>query len=156
MVMSLSVGENVNRWGRERQSPVTITPIACHENVNLLSRERHALKTQHLVPVLYLMSWSDQLLGFFMIHGIPGILINCCFSSKWCGFWWDFVSITLKNLNYQLNKIKIQTKGLTTGGMILYLCTRTQGWFPKQGWGLCNKPQVLSIKNSQLCLQIQL
>ncbi|WP_256387825.1 MULTISPECIES: hypothetical protein [Prevotellaceae] len=34
MVMSLSVGENVNRWGRERQSPVTITPIASHENVN--------------------------------------------------------------------------------------------------------------------------
>ena len=32
MVMSLSVGENVNRWGRERQSPVTITPIASREN----------------------------------------------------------------------------------------------------------------------------
>ena len=31
-VMSLSVGENVNRWGRKRQSPVTITPIASREN----------------------------------------------------------------------------------------------------------------------------
>ena len=38
--------------------------------------------------------------------------------------------------------------------MILYICTRTRGWFSRPGRSLCNKPQVLLIKNSHLCLQI--
>ena len=35
--------------------------------------------------------------------------------------------------------------------VMLYLCTRTQGWFPRY---LCNKPQVSQIKSTYLCLQL--
>ena len=101
------------------------------------------------------MSWSDRYSDSFYYPRNTDTLIDSLSLAKNVSMFIIFnCLVILKNLNYQLNKIKFEVKDLTTGGVILYICTRTRGWFSKPGRSLCNKPQVLLIKNSHLCLQI--
>ena len=70
----------------------------------------------------------------------------------------------LKNIDYWLKNGQCWTKLDNVGQcwtmldkvghldfVMLYLCRRTQEWFPRY---LCNKPQVSQIKSTNLCLQL--
>ena len=79
-------------------------------------------------------------------------MIVCCVMTKMEGFPYNIgICKWVKEYWLLAQKRTMLDKVGHLDFLMLYLCRRTQEWFPRY---LCNKPQVSQIKSTNLCLQL--